>query len=461
MQAVPSVAVESRRIAFGAFSFDRVSRILRRDDRELPLPPRVIGVLELLLDRPGEVVTKQALISAVWRDAFVTETSIAEAVSVLRQTLGDDPQRPTYVQTLHRRGYRFIADVSGVPGAPAPAAVAGTEDIPAIPPGAAAAEAVEREPALSGLVPWVIAFFAVLTAASAVWRYVDTAPPPSPSPVRFSVALPAGLTLAPAGAPLAVSADGTTIAFAACDGARCAIYLRPLSQPDATPLAGTTGGASPFFAPDGRAVGFYADGRLQTLTLGGGSPVTIATAAEPLGAAWLPDGQIVFARASSDGLFVAGSGGAAPRPLTRPAAGEGGHRWPAGLADGSGVVFTVTADPARPETAYGAVVTLSTGSWARVLDGVGAVRVPAPGYLVAQRGSGLVASGFDPRTRTMIGLPAPVTPARPMASSAPFAASAAGTVVSASASGDAVDVVLHWDSELRRLVPPPQPALPR
>jgi DNA-binding winged helix-turn-helix (wHTH) protein len=460
VQAVPSAAVEGRRIAFGAFSFDRVSRILRQDDRELPLPPRVIGVLELLLDRPGEVVTKQALITAVWRDAFVTETSIAEAISVLRQTLGDDPQRPTYVQTLHRRGYRFIADVSGLPAAPGLPARPGPEDAAPVPSLAATAELPEREPALSALVPWLIALFAVLTAAIAIWRYVDTAPAPAPPPVRFSLALPAGLTLA-AGAPLAVSADGTTIAFAACDGSRCAIYLRPLSQPEATPLAATAGGASPFFAPDGSALGFFADGRLQTLTLGGGSPATIATAAEPLGAAWLPDGQIVFARSRAEGLFVVAGGGHGVRPLTRPALGEDGHRWPAALPDGSGVVFTVGADPARPDAAYGAVVTLRTGSWARVLDGVGAVRVPAPGYLVAQRGDGLVASGFDARTRTAIGLPVPVTLARPIASSAPFAASAAGTVVSASAAGDAIDVVLHWTGELRRLVPPPEPKLPR
>ncbi|MGH9349158.1 MAG: winged helix-turn-helix domain-containing protein, partial [Vicinamibacterales bacterium] len=102
-------SAEGRAIAFGPFTFDRTSRLLWKDGVEVPLPPRVLGVLALLLDRPGELVAKQELIGAVWRDAFVTETSLAEAISVLRQTLGDDPQRPSYIQTLHRRGYRFIA----------------------------------------------------------------------------------------------------------------------------------------------------------------------------------------------------------------------------------------------------------------------------------------------------------------------------------------------------------------
>ena len=100
------------RISFGPFAFDRQSRLLWRDGNEVALPPRVLGVLELLLDRAGEVVARQDLLNAVWKDAFVTDTSLAEAVSFLRQALGDDPQAPRYIQTVHRRGYRFIAPIA-------------------------------------------------------------------------------------------------------------------------------------------------------------------------------------------------------------------------------------------------------------------------------------------------------------------------------------------------------------
>src|SRR5689334_1987734 len=101
------------RISFGPFQFDRQSRLLWREGTEVALPPRVLGVLELLLDRAGQVVARQDLLDAVWKDAFVTDTSLAEAVSFLRQALGDDPQSPRYIQTVHRRGYRFVAPILG------------------------------------------------------------------------------------------------------------------------------------------------------------------------------------------------------------------------------------------------------------------------------------------------------------------------------------------------------------
>src|SRR5262245_58899008 len=96
------------RISFGPFAFDRESRLLWRDGTEIALPPRVLGVLEVLVDRAGQVVARQDLLDRVWKDAFVTDTSLAEAVSFLRQALGDDPQSPRYIQTVHRRGYRFL-----------------------------------------------------------------------------------------------------------------------------------------------------------------------------------------------------------------------------------------------------------------------------------------------------------------------------------------------------------------
>src|SRR3954471_8639858 len=103
-------------VSFGPFAFDARNGILSRDGREIPLPPRVIGVLALLLTRPGEVVPRQDLLDRVWKDAFVTDTSLAEAVSFLRSALGDDPQAPRYIQTVHRRGYRFLPVLTRQPG---------------------------------------------------------------------------------------------------------------------------------------------------------------------------------------------------------------------------------------------------------------------------------------------------------------------------------------------------------
>ncbi len=436
-------AAERRAVAFGPFTFDRTSRLLSKEGVELSLPPRVLAVLALLLDRQGELVTKQELISAVWRDAFVTETSLAEAISVLRQTLGDDPQRPTYVQTLHRRGYRFVAAPLIESGRIATATAASST--PAV-----------SEPRLSALVPWIITLFALLTAASAVWRYVDRAAPVPRAPVRFDMPLPAGVTVATSGGPVAVSHDGSLIALAACKASDCGIYLRPLSGTTPTLVAGTAGGAAPFFSPDGRSMGYFANGRVYTIALGGGLPVAVADAAEPLGAAWLSEGRIVFARAASDGLFVAGERGGRVEPLTTPGAGEGGHRWPAAAPDDSSVVFIV--DAARD---YAGSVSMRTRVWGRLLDEVTAVRVPLPGYLLAQRGPDLLGSAVDAHVSAITGLPAPVAGLDAGAAAPQFAMSAGGTLVIAPPAAAVLQVALDWSGELRRLVPAPQPAMPR
>jgi DNA-binding winged helix-turn-helix (wHTH) protein len=448
-------AAERRTVAFGPFTFDRTCGLLARDGVDVPLPPRVLAVLALLLDRQGELVTKQELMNAVWRDAFVSETSLSEAISVLRQTLGDDPQRPSYVQTLHRRGYRFVADVTGaatrtasVPGRSLdPVRVAAT--LPSSGP------AVDSDPQLWTLVPWTIALFALLTAASAVWRYVDRAAPAPRPPVRFELSLPPGVTVATSGGPIAVSNDGSLIALAACKGSDCGVYLRPLSRATFTLIAGTEGGAAPFFSLDGRSIGYFAYGRLHTIALGGGSPVVVATAPEPLGAAWLPGDRIVFARTAAEGLFIAGGRGRVDA-LTAPRSGEGGHRWPAAAPDGSAVVFTV--DSARD---YAASVSTRTRAWGRLLDEVDAVRIPIPGYLLGQRGTDLLASVVDARIVSITSLPVPVGSVDARAAAPQFAMSASGTLVIAPPGASALQVVLDWSGELRRLVPAPQPALVR
>jgi serine/threonine-protein kinase len=96
---------------FGAFRYDPESRLLYRDDEEIVLQPRVAAVLESFLKRPGKVVAKESVLASVWDNAFVGETSLAQAISSLRRQLGDDPRDPRYIETLPRRGYRLIPEV--------------------------------------------------------------------------------------------------------------------------------------------------------------------------------------------------------------------------------------------------------------------------------------------------------------------------------------------------------------
>ena len=101
-------------VSFGPFRYEAAVGLLYRGTEEVALPPRSVAVLECFLRQPGEVLSKDDLIKAAWQGAFVAEDSLTQAISLLRQALGDDPSQPTYIQTLPRRGYRFIGTVSVV-----------------------------------------------------------------------------------------------------------------------------------------------------------------------------------------------------------------------------------------------------------------------------------------------------------------------------------------------------------
>jgi DNA-binding winged helix-turn-helix (wHTH) protein/Tfp pilus assembly protein PilF len=96
---------------FGSFSVDTTSFRLLRSETPVALPPKPIELLLYLLDRPSTLVSKEELFKAIWPDVIVTDNALTQAVSDLRQALGDDAARPVYIQTVARRGYRFVAPV--------------------------------------------------------------------------------------------------------------------------------------------------------------------------------------------------------------------------------------------------------------------------------------------------------------------------------------------------------------
>jgi DNA-binding winged helix-turn-helix (wHTH) protein len=96
---------------FGPFELDAGAYRLLRDGAPLALSPKLIEVLLCLVSKPGDLVTKEALFSTVWPDVIVTDNALTQAISDLRQALGDSAASPRYIQTVARRGYRFIATV--------------------------------------------------------------------------------------------------------------------------------------------------------------------------------------------------------------------------------------------------------------------------------------------------------------------------------------------------------------
>lgn len=104
-------------IAFGQFRLDFANECLWQDTRAISLRPKAFAVLKALIERPGQLVKTQELLDAVWPGTFVGDAVLKGIIRQLRETLDDDAGSPTYIETAHRRGYRFIARLS----APAPA----------------------------------------------------------------------------------------------------------------------------------------------------------------------------------------------------------------------------------------------------------------------------------------------------------------------------------------------------
>jgi DNA-binding winged helix-turn-helix (wHTH) protein/Tfp pilus assembly protein PilF len=100
---------------FGPFVLDGAAYRLFRNGEAVPLSPKIIDLLLYLAARPSALVSKDELFKAMWPDVAVTDNALTQAVSELRQALGDDPSSPTYVQTVARRGYRFIAPIEALP----------------------------------------------------------------------------------------------------------------------------------------------------------------------------------------------------------------------------------------------------------------------------------------------------------------------------------------------------------
>ena len=112
---------------FGTFRLDVAEHRLFRDGRPVALTPKLVDLLRILVEHAGHLVDKETLLREVWSGTFVEEGSLSRGISVLRKTLGDDPSGSRYIETVPKRGYRFVAGVRLVPAPSDGAPATGTE----------------------------------------------------------------------------------------------------------------------------------------------------------------------------------------------------------------------------------------------------------------------------------------------------------------------------------------------
>jgi Tol biopolymer transport system component len=155
--------------------------------------------------------------------------------------------------------------------------------------------------------------------------------------VRLDVDLGPDVSLDSAvGADEIISSDGTRIVYVSLSR----LFTRRLDQANATELAGTQGAFMPFFSPDGQWVAFFTQGKLQKISVEGGSAITLCDATNARGGSWGEDGNIIAALNTTSGLSRIPSAGGPPTPVTDLQNGEQTHRWPQILPRGQAVLFS-------------------------------------------------------------------------------------------------------------------------
>jgi DNA-binding winged helix-turn-helix (wHTH) protein len=171
--------------------------VLFRDAEALAVTPKALDTLLVLVQNHGQIVDKEEILKKVWPDTFIEEATLAQNISILRKLLGEDHDAGEYIQTVPKRGYRFVAPVLG---------------------------------------------------------YSKSL---SPDSIRLSMVLPAEAAVALEGFPaLALSPDGTCLAYVGRTGGITKLFLRKFTQIEPHAMPGTDGATTPFFSPDGKWIGF-------------------------------------------------------------------------------------------------------------------------------------------------------------------------------------------------------------
>jgi DNA-binding winged helix-turn-helix (wHTH) protein len=101
-----------KEILFPPFRLDMVNECVWKETEAISLTPKAFAVLRYLVGHPGQLVSKEELLNAIWPEVYVSDAVLKVCVREIRKVLGDQPKAPRFIETLHRRGYRFIAPLT-------------------------------------------------------------------------------------------------------------------------------------------------------------------------------------------------------------------------------------------------------------------------------------------------------------------------------------------------------------
>jgi len=291
----------------------------------------------------------------------------------------------------------------------------------------------------------------VAIAGLATWNLKPSPAPPSQPVSRTVITLPAGQQLAglDSGPAVAVSPDGTQLAYVARQGGAQQLYLRAMDSLEARSIPGTEGAVNPFFSPDGQSVGFFAGGALKKVSVSGGAALTLGVASNPRGANWGSQGMITFAPQNVTPLQQVPDAGGTPQPLTQLQKGDTAHRWPEFLPGGKAVLFVVAQNAINFSNAQIAVQSVGASERRNLIQGGTHPHYAPSGHLVYAQGGSLMAVPFDPQRLQVTGAAVPVVEGvlqSPVSGAAQYSFSATGSLVYLSGGVQSAQSKLVWVS---------------
>ena len=221
---------------------------------------------------------------------------------------------------------------------------------------------------------------------------------------RSSLPLPPGVALTGGGGRMvALSRDGSRLVYSANDQ----LYFRALDESEATPIRGTEGGARrSFLSPDGEQVGFWVDGQIRKVAIGGGAPIRVCEAERLTGASWGVDDSILFGQRGIGILRVSASGGTPEVLIPLEHTSEVG--WGPHVLPGEKAVLFTVGDGSNWDVAKIVVHSLETGARKVLIEGGKSARYLSSGHLVYVSEGTLLAVPFDVERLEVMGGPVPV-----------------------------------------------------
>jgi Tol biopolymer transport system component/DNA-binding winged helix-turn-helix (wHTH) protein len=283
---------EKHLYTFGDFSLNAEDHALKRGDESVPVTPKMFDLLLVFVQHPGRVLGKDFLLQSVWPDSFVEEGNVTFNIRQLRKALGDDTQSPSYIETVPRRGYRFIAPVQEL-------TLSDESEHPL-----ENAETAESRSGFRRYLAPASAVGAVLLIAGLIgsWFVLGAA---EAAPVLSAPFTAEKLSTTGMVYGAAISPDGRTVVYSSRTGTKQSVWLRQLESGSNTPLIPPSDDHYYLFAfaPDGNSIYFTRAKQALGATINvyrisflGGIPELIASGTE----GWIgisPDGErISFVR---------------------------------------------------------------------------------------------------------------------------------------------------------------------